>query len=922
MVLFCLLSTVNLARSQSSAGTALRFDGVNDLVTFGTVSPLSAHTIEAWVKPEQTATGIIVGQLAGPAQACSLGMYLGMGGDGAGYVVDVAGCGSAPAIFGPVLLGVWTHLAGTYDGNSIMKFYVNGVLVGERGNVPFNASNFMSAGAAVFFNGPQQFYLGELDEVRIWNRARTSEEINGAMRRSLSGAELGLVGYWKFDEGSGQDVADSSPSAVTGVLGTNSTSQTSDPMWVSSSAPVGGFGQGVVLTVGPRVLDFSATVGDPPARQSLQIGSNAGTVNWTTTVRLLNGSDWLTVSPTSGTSTLTQSAITIVEVNYGALGSAGVFQAVITITDTATGLSVAVPVTAVLSTPGGRLLLSPTAVVFKAQEGGSIPPPKAVTIVNKGQGSLSWSIPADLAAPLNWLTVSALSGTAGSGPVGASTTTVTANPAGLAAGVYQVLAPVSAPGASNDPQLFSVTLHVVPPATQASADIAPHGLVFVAPETGAGAPDQELVVSNGGGGTLTFQLTPSGGNWLMVSPASGSTAAGPVTVQVSVDPTGLLPGKYRGKITGTFSAGAPQEVNVVLIVTSEGKALQGAGSSTAACTAQEMELVATTIGNGLSLPVSFPRVLTALVVDDCGSGVDDATLVASVEGLNIPLRSLGTGFYSGTWVPQSEAAEVTLTFDALHPDFAQVQQSFAVSTAAAPGDVSLPTLFADGVVEGAGFTPRRPLSPGGIISLFGARFAGENNFASQLPLERELAGVSVRVGDQDAPLFFVGPGQINAQMPFEVSLGDSVPVAVSVGGLLTAPQNYLIAPTQPGVFIAGENAAILDASFHLVTPQNPARPGDTIQIFCTGLGTVEQQVETGAPAPSFSTVQLPVTVTIGGINAPVDFQGLAPGFVGLYQVNAVVPAGVEPGDAIPLVLTQNGIVANPDLPVTIPIQAP
>ncbi len=180
----------------------------------------------------------------------------------------------------------------------------------------------------------------------------------------------------------------------------------------------------------------------------------------------------------------------------------------------------------------------------------------------------------------------------------------------------------------------------------------------------------------------------------------------------------------------------------------------------------------------------------------------------------------------------------------------------------------------------------------------------------------------MRVGDQDAPLYFASPGQINAQLPFEVSTGDSVPVAINVGGLLTAPQNYLIAPAQPGIFIAGENAAILDASFLLVTAQNPVGPGDTIQIFCTGLGAVQEQVETGAPAPSFSTVQLPVTVTIGGLEAAIAYQGLAPGFVGLYQVNVVVPAGVAPGGAVPLVLTQNGIVANPDQPITVPVQAP
>ena len=185
---------------------------------------------------------------------------------------------------------------------------------------------------------------------------------------------------------------------------------------------------------------------------------------------------------------------------------------------------------------------------------------------------------------------------------------------------------------------------------------------------------------------------------------------------------------------------------------------------------------------------------------------------------------------------------MTLTFDALHPTFAKVQRSFTVATATAPGDVSLPTLFADGVVEGAGFASLRPLAPGGIISLFGARFAGENNFATQLPLERELAGVSVRIGGEDAPLYFVGTtrkfDQINAQVPFGVSTGDSVPVAVSVGDLLTAPQNYLIAPTQPGIFgLGGGQGAVLIANTAILVapvgsiPGRETRPAETPASF-------------------------------------------------------------------------------------------
>jgi hypothetical protein len=98
----------------------------------------------------------------------------------------------------------------------------------------------------VFFNGPQGFYRGDLDEVRIWNIARDPKEIVATMHRPLSGAEPGLVGYWKFDEGSGQNVADSSPSGVTGVLGRTSALETSDPTWVESSAPLGPFIQGIL----------------------------------------------------------------------------------------------------------------------------------------------------------------------------------------------------------------------------------------------------------------------------------------------------------------------------------------------------------------------------------------------------------------------------------------------------------------------------------------------------------------------------------------------------------------------------------------------------------------------------------------------------------------------------------------------------
>ena len=85
-------------------------------------------------------------------------------------------------------------------------------------------------------------------------------------------------------------------------------------------------------------------------------------------------------------------------------------------------------------------------------------------------------------------------------------------------------------------------------------------------------------------------------------------------------------------------------------------------------------------------------------------------------------------------------------------------------------------------------------------------------------------------------------------------------------------------------------------------------------IYATGLGPVDQTVGLGAPAPAnppANITDLPIRVTIGGQSATVQFAGLAPGFVGLYQVNVQVPQGVPPGPAVPVVIQQEGLVSKP-----------
>ena len=446
----------------------------------------------------------------------------------------------------------------------------------------------------------------------------------------------------------------------------------------------------------PRALDISAIVGAAPTQHVIRVNEEIPdceideTFSANISVTFLNGTGWLSAPP-SVTFAPGQANSFTVTVNYTALLGPGVYQALIILTGTDPGtgepFQIIIPVTVTLSGARARLALSQTAFLFQVAQDGPALRSRRLRVYNPGIGTLNWS----LSGLPSWLTASPLSGTSNAGQ--SSATTLTADPTGLAPGVLQALVTVSAPGATNDPQLFSVTLLVAPAATPASADISPQGLLFVAEQGGTMPATQDLTVSNAGGGALTADFvtsTSSGVEWLMVTPSGGTTSPGPFTLQVSVNPAALAAGVYRGNLIGTFSSGPQQEVAVLLVVTPPAAALrtQALGLPGAAqCDSMGLELLATTIGTGLSLPVSFPRVLTALVVDNCGGNVANATLVASVEGLTIPLISLGDGFYSGTWTPVSAAPEVLVTFAALHPTLTEAQSSFTVETATAPGDV-------------------------------------------------------------------------------------------------------------------------------------------------------------------------------------------------------------------------------------------
>jgi uncharacterized protein (TIGR03437 family) len=234
-----------------------------------------------------------------------------------------------------------------------------------------------------------------------------------------------------------------------------------------------------------------------------------------------------------------------------------------------------------------------------------------------------------------------------------------------------------------------------------------------------------------------------------------------------------------------------------------------------------------------------------------------------------------------------------------------------------------PSFTESGVVNGASFAQGGVVA-GEIATIFGSNLTSSAgiNLSSSLPLPTELQNVSVTVNGTPAPIFAVdnvnGQQQINFQVPWATK--SIAKIQVTNRGAASPIVFTPVQINQPAVFnySAGGDVfgAILHSNFKLANTADPAKPGETVLIYCTGLGYVVAPLPAdGVAATGQMTLNAP-TVTIGGANAPVSFSGLAPGYVGLYQVNAQVPSGLAAGNQ-PVIITIGGAMSKS---VLLPVQ--
>jgi minor extracellular serine protease Vpr len=217
----------------------------------------------------------------------------------------------------------------------------------------------------------------------------------------------------------------------------------------------------------------------------------------------------------------------------------------------------------------------------------------------------------------------------------------------------------------------------------------------------------------------------------------------------------------------------------------------------------------------------------------------------------------------------------------------------------------VPTMSSSGVANAASGDATKPVAPGSYISIFGSGLSDFTDGAqtSRLPLSIDLATVSFDVPSArlsvPGHLTYASPNQVNVQVPWELQGQSAAQVKVTIdysnGNVVTVP----LADYSPAFFEIGTGvAAALDSNFQVIGASNPAKRGQTVQLYANGLGPVTNQPASGDPAPASPlamTKSQPV-VSIGGQQAAISFSGLAPGFAGLYQINVTVPQNLTPGN--------------------------
>ncbi len=650
------------------------------------------------------------------------------------------------------------------------------------------------------------------------------------------------------------------------------------------------------LSVGPPSLTFGGQVGGTnPASQTISVASTGGSLSFTAAAT--STGNWLSVSPTSGTTnaTLTVSA------NIAGLAAGTYNGSVVISAPGASNPSVTVLVSLTLGS--NALSVGPTALSFSYAIAGTAPVAQTLTV-----GSTNTALSFTAAAGASWLSVTPTSGTT------LATLSVSVKTAGLTAGTYTSAVTITAAGAANSPLSVPVTFTVTP---QPAITAAPTALTFTFQVGGTAPVSQNLAI--GSSSTPLSFTAAAGAAWLSVAPSSGTT---PATLGVSVNSAGLAPGTYTSAVTITApgASNTPFSVPVTFTVLSQASIVANPGAlsftySLGASTPAVQSIAVSTSNNTVAAFTAVASTTTGgkwLAVSP-GSGSTPASLMVSVNPAN-----LATGTYTGSVVISapnfnSQTVVVTLTVNPASQASILISGSttFTVFNTNTPATntlgISVSTgaalPFTVGVVgqqpAWLSFTPTSGTTPGNVAvtakatGLYPGTYVasllvtvqGSTQNTKTVPIQLTVAGSTLVANPVSLTFTSQSGGTVPPAQSLTITPAPGTAPTLSIGSITTTASWLRVTSAT-----SAPATVQVSVSLSLLTPGNYSA-----EIFVNGLGST---------GPS---LVIPVTLTVGTLPQ-------------LTATPATLAFGYTPGGSLPA--AQSFALASGNVPVSFTVTGP
>jgi uncharacterized protein (TIGR03437 family) len=404
-------------------------------------------------------------------------------------------------------------------------------------------------------------------------------------------------------------------------------------------------------------------------------------------------------------------------------------------------------------------------------------------------------------------------------------------------------------------------------------------------------PAQTIQVYGPSTGATVSATTSSGGNWLSVALMHGLAS------MISVNPAGLSAGTYTGAIVVISPyAPAPVSLPVTLVIWNQQPVLM----------------------------VNPPSITFTVPITSFSSPVSQMVQVTSSTGVPV---NFTTSVQGGTFATPASIAigpqylETPFVYAPLGANTSNVTFTSGSQTVTVPVTTIVTTgpdtpPFLGSIVNAASQIPDS-VSPGEILTVYGFGAGPSATAGFELNASGDVAsslhGAQILFDGNPAPMLYGSAYQANVIVPYEVAGETTTSVALEYGGIISGAWAIPVAASAPGIFTLGGagigQAAVLNQDNTVNSASNAAARGSIVQIYATGEGQTSPPGVTGSVISSdLRRPLLPVTVSIGGQNAVVQYAGSAADSVsGLLQVNAVVPQQVTPGLSVPVVVSVGGV---------------